>query len=246
MSLLSRIPSRVRSLLIGKPFGEVFPPRAAPKSLPVDGRTAALRVLRDYVTDLTFYRENREGESKTPLGFQILHRNFHIEDPDENTKLVTPSIRIKPGAATYQSIGLGSYVMESTRNVFAPGTVLQWQSEYNERIMLEIIASKKAERRAILSGLETALTPTEQMAGIRFVMPDYYDVSVCYTLNGRPSGVDDSEATHNRRKVQLEIEMRFTIVALVNTVDFTPTVKVNVDVDQDTNLPIDSTDPTAC
>lgn len=227
----------LRKLLFGNPFGEVFPPKPNPPPLSIDGRTAALRVLRQYVTELTFYRAGDKGSP--PVPFKILPANFHIEWPDGAQDMVTPSIVVRESPnATYNAIGLASYVEEETADAYQKGTVLQWQSEYNENINLEIWASSKAERRAILAGLETAFVPTEQMYGIRFQMPEYFDELVCFSLNKRRI-IDDAGSGRNRRLAQLEVEMRFTVVALVNYVPLQPTIVVNTDVDMDTQVPVD-------
>lgn len=229
-------PPAVRDLLSGTPFGEIFPPKAAAPFLSIDGRTAALHVLKTYITNLTFYRY--AGPTAPPIAFSIKPANFAIEQPDYVEDEVFPSVAIIADRADYDVIGLVSYIEEDTRDVYAPGTVLQWQSEYVETINLELYASKKSERRAMLAGLETAFSPTEQYSGLRFKMPEYYDELVCFTLNRREI-MDDVDSAKNRRKAQLEMEMRFNIVALVNYVDAVPQIKVNVDVDMDTMQPVD-------
>jgi hypothetical protein len=218
------------------PFGETYPSRGNPPALAIDGRTAALRLLREYVTELTFYRANQTG--LPPIPFQIKPENFHIEWPDTEHELKMPSAVVMQSRGIYDVIGLVGYIQEETRDVFAPGTVVQWQAEYVETVNLEIRASTRAERRAIVAGLEIAISPTEQMSGIRFIMPAYFNQLVCFTLNKREN-MDTSDAARYRRAVQLEIEMRFNIVALVNYAPLQPIVKTNTDVDQDTLLPVD-------
>lgn len=224
-------------------FGDVFPPKAVVPFLSIDGRTAALHVLRDYVCNLEFFRY--AGPNVPPTGFSILPANFAIEWPDYTKDEVFPSIAIIPARADYDVIGLVSYIEEDTRDLYKPGTVLQWQAEYVETIQLEIVASKKSERRAILSGIETAFSPTEQMSGLRFRMPEYYDELVCFTLMKRAL-MDTPDSARNRRVAQVEMQMRFNIVALVNATDTKLQVKVNTDVDMDTMQSVDlSTDPNA-
>jgi hypothetical protein len=229
---------QLRTVLQGVPWGEVFPPRAPPPPLSIDGRTAALHILREYVTNLTFYRFMGKGLSPKP--FQIPPEHFHIEWPDSTEDMVLPSVAIVHSRADYDVIGLVSYVEENTRDVYAPGTVLQWQAEYVETIQLEIWCSKMSERRAILAGLEVSFSPTEQMSGVRFMMPEYFNELVCFTMMRREI-MDEPDSAKNRRKAQLELEMRFNIVTLVNYNTFQPVVKVNTDVDQDTQVPVDLT-----
>lgn len=236
-------PQAVRGLLSGTPFGELYPPKTGRPFLAIDGRTAALHVLREYVTNLVFYRSG--GPMAPPIAFSIKEANFHIEWPDYEVDEVSPSIAIVSSRANYDVIGLVSYIEEETRDVYGQGTVLQWQAEYVETINLEVMTAKKAERRAILAGLETSFSPTEQYSGLRFRMPEYYDELVCFTLNKREV-MDDPDSAKNRRKAQLEMEMRFNIVALVNYQDAKPVIQVNVDANVDTGTPVDlSTDPNA-
>lgn len=236
--------SSLRKLLFGSPFGEVFPPRENPQNLAVDGRTVALRILREYITNLNFFLPGAKG-SRQVKKFNILPENFHIEWPDHEEDLRFPGIVVVPSRARYDVIGLVAYVEETTRDVYAPGTVLQWQGEYVETIQLEIQASTRPERRSILAGIETAINPTEQMSGLRFRMPDYYNELVCFTLNDREN-LDDPFSAKNRRRAQLGIEMRFNIVALVNYSPLTPQVTTNTDVKQPDGTPVDlTTDPNA-
>ena len=236
-------PPSSRALLQGVPWGEIFPTKANPVALAIDGRTAALRVLRAYVCALDFYRENAPGSA--PIKFRIDPANFHIEWPDATQATVFPSIAIVPSRADYNAIGLVSYLEEDTRDVFAPGTVIQWQAEYIETFNLEVWAEKKGQRRGLLAALETSLSPTEQMSGIRFDMPEYFNEKVCFVLNRREL-MDTADSSRNRRSAQLEIEMRFNIVALVNYVPLVPQIAINVDVDQSNNVDIDiTTDPSA-
>ncbi len=228
-------PPKLRGTLFGTPWGEIFPPKANPKPLAVDGRTVALRILREYVTNLTFYRSG--GLGKPVIPFQIQPENFAIEWPDNPQDLKLPSVVVMGSRANYDIIGLVSYIEENTRNKFAPGTCIQWQMEHLETINLEIWASAKAERRAILAGLETALTPTEQMSGIRFTMPDYFNELVTFTPMRREI-YDEPDAMRNRRRAQIELQMRFNIVALVNVLPMNPSVLVQTDVDMESGLPI--------
>lgn len=228
-------PPALRSRLFGSPWGEVYPPRPNPHPPAVDGRTVALETLREYICALRFFRPGAPGTPDIP--FVIEPQNFHIEWPDDPKAMVFPSIAVINSRGNYDVIGLVSYIEEDTRDVFAPGTVVQWQSEYVETINLEIWANTRPERRALISGIETAISPTEQMSGVRFSMPGYFNELVCFTLNRREV-IDNPSSAERRRSAQLEIEMRFNIVALVNYVEFAPQLKAVVDVDEDTGIPI--------
>jgi hypothetical protein len=216
-------------------WGEIFPPRANPPPLSVDGRTVALRALRDYVTALTFYRSG--GMGKPVIPFRIAPENFHIELPDNPQDTKLPSVVIMGSRADYDVIGLVSYIEEGTLNKFAPGTAVQWQMEHVETINVEIWASAKAERRAILAGLEVAFTPYEQMSGIRFILPDYFNELVCFTIMRREI-FDEPDAARNRRRAQIELQMRFNVVTLVNVLPLNSSSTVNTNIDQTTGQPV--------
>jgi hypothetical protein len=237
---MPNFPSALRPLVQGQPWGETFPPKPSPQlsQIAIDGRTAALHVLRDYVTNLIFYRYM--GPTAPIKPFQIPPDHFYIEWPDSTEDMVMPSIAIVHDRADYDVIGLVSYIEENTRDVYAPGTVLQWQAEYVETINLEIWASKQAERRGILAGLEISFSPTEQMSGVRFIMPEYFNELVCFTMMRREI-MDEPDSARNRRKAQLELQMRFNIVTLINYSELATQVKIDTDVDMDTQIPVDLT-----
>lgn len=230
--MAARFTKHLRSLLVKNqsPFGDVFPPKENPQALAIDGRTAALRVLREYICNQIFFREMGPGQHSKP--FTIPLEQFEIEQPDTNKDQVSPSLAVVPGDhADYDNLGLGVYLEEETRDLYAVGTVLMVLCEYNEKIRLEIQSDYKSVRRGLFSALETCLSPTELMSGVRFKMPEYYDELVCFTLMTRGLG-EDAGSARNRRKGWLEIEMRFNVVALVNYLPFEPSVQVNTDVSQ--------------
>jgi hypothetical protein len=236
--------AELKDILYGDAFGEVFPPKENPDFLTVDARTAAMRVLRRYISLLQFFRAGDIGGK--PIPFRIPEEDIHIEWPDNEVNLRYPSIVfLSQGRAQLAAIGLGTNLIEDSADRFASGTVLQVQNEYTENFAIEIHASKKPERRAILAGLEIALTPTEQMYGIRFTVKEYYDQVCCFSLGEREI-FDEADAALNRRRARLYVELRINTVALVNYRRVEPMMKVNVDVDQDTGVPVDLTPPPCC
>jgi hypothetical protein len=236
--MAGRFTAHLRSLLVRNqnPFGETFPPRENPPVLAIDGRTAALRVLREYVCNQVFFREM--GRGVPPAPFRLKEEQFEIEQPDKNKDQVSPSIAVIPGDhVDYDAIGLGVCVEEETRDLYAPGTVLLRMSEYTELIKLEIQSDYKSVRRGMFAALESCLSPTELMYGIRFRMPEYYEELVCFSLMRRGMA-DDATSALNRRRGWLEVEMRFNTVALVNYVPLDVSVQVNTDVTQPYGVPV--------
>jgi hypothetical protein len=234
----------IQSLLVGDAWGGVYPPKPNPPPLVVDGRTVALRIFRRYLSELEFFRPGSAADPATgtpagpPVAFHVCEPNILIGWPDSEQEAQFPGIALTGGTAQYLAIGLGNYIDEDTVDKYQRGTAVQWQSEYSENLTLEIWAATLPELRAILSGTETALTPTEVMYGIRFRMPEYFGQLVTFSLMSREN-IDDADAARGRRRARLVVEMRFNVVALVNVLTLHQTLKTDVDVDEDTSIPID-------
>lgn len=232
---MPKLSKKIRDLLWGQPFGEVYPRREAPPPPVYDGRTAALRILREYFSELVFYRpggKDELGESKDPIAFKIDPRDIHIEWPDNEAELRAPSLAfLSIGPADYESIGMTCYVDERWKE---PGYLLTWMSNYKETFSIDIWCETKQQRRSVILGLEQSLSPLEYMAGIRFVMPDYYGQLVTFSLVNREI-VDDEMASVLRRKAKLLVEMNFHVCALYPVNPLEPVVDIQVDTDEDTN-----------
>ena len=238
---LSSLPAAVAALIKGRIYGLVYPVRAQPAPLSVDGRTIALRTLAQYIAALTFYRPGAPGCQ--PIPFTIPVEHFFIEQPDTKQSMPFPSISVVHDTAKYDVIGLVSYVEEDSFGIYGAGTVVQWMSEYIEDIQLEVWCNTKAERRAILGGIETSMSPTEQQSGVRFHMPDYFDQLVCFELNDRKL-IDGPDAARGRRSATLGIKMRFNIVKLINATTMQPSIVTAVDVTADgTPVTLDPSNP---
>lgn len=231
----------LRKLLWGTPWGTVFPERANPPPLSYDGRTVALRILRKYLSEITFRRpggRDAKGAPLAPIDFRIAEKDIQIGWPDYEKEMTYPSLVFLHGAGDYDMIGLTSYVEEDTRDKYAPGTVVMWMSEYVETFQIEIWANKRSELRSILAGVETALSPTEQMYGLRFRMADYFDQLVRFSP-GKRQEFDEADSARNRRRARIDVEMAFHVVALVNYVLVQPELRVVTDVDPDFNTAVE-------
>lgn len=220
-------------------FGQVWPPRNPPPiAVPTeDGRTVALRQLRTYVANLTFFRPGNTGARPIPV--RIPEDHFHIEWPERIEDMIMPCIAVVESNGPYLSIGLGpSYIDPRSEDVYAPGTVVQWQAEYREKINLEIWTEEKSQRRAILAGLETAFSPAEQISGVRFLMPGFFGQLVTFDLNARRI-IDDKDSAIRRRRAQVEMGMRLTTVRLVNKVTLRPVTSAVVGFPGEVDLSLD-------
>lgn len=219
----------ITKVLVGLPWGEVYPDKPAPPPPALDGRTAGLRILARYISELTFFRENKPGEDAIP--FKIALDNIHIEWPDDadivNAKLPIIAL-ISGGDIDYQFVGMGNWVDESTRDVHGRNTVLQVQNENVEPIFIEVLCATKQQRAALREGLVNALSPTEFMAGIRFKMPDFYNQTATFSLQ-RGTVVEGEDSVRNRRALRLVVEFSYLDVVLVNCEPLTPQITTFVD-----------------
>lgn len=214
------LPPEVADLLIGDPFGAVDPPKPDLPPPARAGRSAAIKSLGDYLCARTYWRSG--GTDKPLIPFRVPREQFLDEWPDDDVDLVFPSIGVEPDLGNYESIGLGSYIREETRDQFGPGTVIQQQGEYIENLQVQIWASKKAERAALVQGIEDGMIPTEQRYGLYLKMPGYYNGAARFSLMSRKN--IDEEAAQGRRTALLTIELCFCVVRLVRCVDLRPVV----------------------
>lgn len=221
-----------RDLLVGDPFGEVYPPRPLPDPPPQDARTLALESLRTYLSEIFFLRRNAEG--LPPFRYRIPASQIFIDATNWNDECPLPAIVVLPRTATYESLGLGTPLIESTHNVYGTGTALQDQSEYTEPMVLEIWAAQPPERQGILAVLERLMMPTEAMAGLRLRVPGYYDQTATFEWMTRVN-VDDEMTHRNRMRAQIVVQLRIHLVSLVNVELMTvqPSVEAGEDVDPD-------------
>lgn len=222
----------IAELLVGRPFGDVYPPGQPLAVETKDGRTACLEVLAHFLAAIPMAYppgcDRNPGLKAPPLPFSIPASRIEIEEPPPNpAEHVTkyPSIGIVAlGEAENASLGLGTYLDESTIDKFGKGTALQRQAEHVETLGLEVWAESRPERRAVIAALENALSPTEQMAGLYLRIPAYYLQVARFTL--KSTSLDDSLAGEMRWRATIKVELNFTVVALVRWASFAPSASV--------------------
>lgn len=205
------------------------PGRPAVPSPAVDARTHAMRAFQRFLSTLRFFRAGNVGGD--PTCFQVPEADIFIEMPDNVEDLRFPSLAFLPSRANYDSYGLGpAQMMEDTLDVYGPGTTLVQQAEYSETFAVEVWASKKAERRALLAGIETALMSFDDSWALRMRLPDYYDRTAVFALSQREV-FDDPDVVRNRRRGHLYVELRVDVVRLVNANELRPYLFTTVDDD---------------
>jgi hypothetical protein len=236
-TFLRRIVSGTQPLV-----GDVLPARAPPPVPQFDGRTAALRALKEYVCALQFYRPG-DNPIGRPIPFTVDPRNFHIDIPDYEyaTDFAAGTCAVVPtGRYTYDETGLSTFFDEASWNAIQPATVLQVMSTYTERFDLDYRCALKQQRRAFKAGLEVAFSPVENVAVLRLNTRGYFGQTAEFSLlDGALT--DTADEGMRRRSVKSGVQLSIQVVRLVSTVTFKPVPLLNVDVDQATGTPVATT-----
>jgi hypothetical protein len=189
-----------------------------------DARTAGLQALAEYISELTFYKAGEPG--KPPVPFQIPIDNIYVEQPDNEEDLCMPSIAFMPAGGEANMDWLGHYD-ETSVDEFGKDTVLYVKGEHIEFINLHIYTQFRADRRAIIGGLQSALVPVEEIWGFTLVCPNYYR----QTVSIAPMGVtiqDGDGSANNRREAMFRIDMRINVVALTNYRNIMPLIRTEL------------------
>src|SRR3974390_74479 len=165
----------------GTLWSRVIPEQPRIPNPPLDAREHAIAALLGSLAGVTFEIENPPGP---PAAFRIPRSHLLDEWPDALKSLTFPSIVVLPGDPVIIPRGLANSVDESTHDTFGRGTAVLPLHEHQERIVLEIWATTRFQRAAIVAGLQRAFDPAEEMSGIRITLPDYLGQVAGFTLQG--------------------------------------------------------------
>lgn len=215
-----------RDLLFNNTLGDVYPPQPAPPLPDKDARDYALERLRDYMCALIFRRTNAPGLPSIP--FRLPPDSIQIQQPDDLKNLPLPGIGIVPGRGVHESFGLGPPVIqEKTAGIAGPGTALLRNGDYVEDFIIEVWGSKKAERRALVAGLKSALRANDGSYSIYLSLPQYWNMTAEFTLN-ESQYLDGDEVSRNRRRAHIMVTMRVCEVTLTNVRRLNASVETTV------------------
>ena len=200
--------------LIVSPYGKIWPKKEYQPLPSLDIRTIALRKFAEFLSLLKF---QRAGDSPgNTIEFQIPIEQIYIEQPDNLDELKFPSIGFLPGRGVSEPMGLGPpEPLDDTLHVFGRDTILLQPGEYNEEFTIEVWGTKKAERRALIAGISSALRYSQVSYPIRIEIPEYYNRVVEFTLEGNEH-IDDGDIVRGRRRGHLFVTMRLPEVQLIN------------------------------
>lgn len=229
---------RLRSIVEGALWGDVVPEQVPPPMPHLDARQHAVAALLDYLALETF---RIDDSPNAPKGFRIPRLHLLDEWPDDEKTLTFPTIVALPGEVTIIPHGLVNDVDESTRDVFAPGTSLLVTHEHQERFPLEVWATTRFERAAIVATLERTFDPTEERSGLLLELPRYFDQVARFTLEGSQK-IDDPDAARRRRRARMTIRLEVEVVRLVAVSELEPSAEVEV-VSKDDPTPVTPDDP---
>ena len=204
-------------------FGQ--PLRSLADPLPsLDARTHALKTLKQYISLLVFGRTGDAGGP--PKVFRIDPANIHEEQPDDPAALKFPAVAFLPAPGEHEEFGLGPpRFLEDSVDVYGQGTVLVYMSDYVEQLVVETWGSHKAERRALLAGLELAFRCYDGSYATMFKLPDYYN-QIARVWVETTRYIDDPDIVRGRRRGQLVLWLVVPEVQLVRYVKLRPTVSV--------------------
>lgn len=204
-------------LLRGRPIGAVGGPgRTGPVPLPhLDARELALITFARFVSLLVFQRTGDAGKEGPSIAFRVPPDRVHVYQPDNVEDAPFPGIGILPGRVRHEGRGLGPPVeLEETMDLFAPDTMLVWQSDHVETLGIEVVADKQPARVAIVAGLKKALQSDDGSGALRLVCRNYFDRVAAFRLD-ESEQLDDADAARNRRRAHLFVLLQVPEVQLV-------------------------------
>lgn len=190
----------------------------------VEGRTAALNALFDYLCSLVFYRSG--GVGKPPHAFQLDRTECYVEWPENVEELKFPAVGVQSGDGQTMPIGLSPVIDDDSIDVYGKGTALWRLWDYHEPCALEVWATSRAERRALIAGIQQAFSPSMDVSNLRLTLPTYFNTLACYTLIS-VQRVDD-QAPKNRRLAVIRFDLQYEVVRHARYLPLDPTVYMDV------------------
>ncbi len=205
-----RRPEQLREMLTGDSFFlvEGGNQRLTLARLPdKDGRHHALERLAQFIRLVTFRRTAGTGEPEAKP-FRLKGEQVTVGRPDDKGgEADLPAIAILPGTGTHDSLGLGiPELIDETFGLYGDGTAVVKIGEYIETITLEVVAAKRAERRAIVAGLEVIFRMVADQGSLLLKLPEYFGAVADFNLE-TSSYVEDNYASQNRRVARLSVTL---------------------------------------
>lgn len=214
--------------------GVGFPVKAALPAPAASARDVGLDAFASWIATLRFLRAGNRGGP--PIPFRIPKARVHTEQPDSVEDLKFPSAVFIPQRGQYvRGLG-GGELLDETIDVYGKGSAVLLLGQYTELMAIESWSSKRAERRAIIAALETAMMLGEGSMALRLALPGYFDSTVVLSLEEQER-IDDLDTARNRRKGRLYVQMTIPVARLVNAITLLPyVVDLTGEADLDSDL----------
>lgn len=209
----------------GRLWGDVRPRAPAPPPPGVDARQHAVHALMDYLATVEFTLD--QGDESPSRSFRIKRANLLDEWPDDPKDLVFPTIVALPGEVVLTGRGFANDLDEQTRDLFGPGTCVLPLHEHQEKFVLEVWATTRFQRAAIVAGLEGAFDPAEEYSGLRLALPGYFGQVARFTLDSNQRQ-DDPDSARRRRNSRLTVRLEVDVVRLVRVVELKASARATV------------------
>lgn len=224
-----------------QPIGVVFPPHSDAPNLPdLGAREHALRRFLDFLAALPFMRTM----AGPPQAFVVPRDQMFVNMPDAEQGAPAgqklPTLAFTTSTADKTADGwLGPAILiDGTENVFAPDTALFWVGSHTEPLVLEVVASSRAVRRAITEGVSQVLRSSDDSGALRLSLPGYFGQDATFTLMD-VTYFEEPDAVRNRRKAHLTIQLYVDEVLLANAVDIKPFLTAEVGVQVQTTVQVE-------
>ena len=162
-------------------------------ALDFDVLTVANIALSRLILGMEIFSVNLEALLKNPADLQV--RTFKITDviyeyPRAEEEKKTPVATIEQGSEIlYGGKGETPHLLEETRDVYLPGTVLRSVSSASVELIVTVTLGHKDERRGVRAAFERYLLtePDSEKFGRRIVVRECFDRSVRFLLLGSPT-----------------------------------------------------------
>lgn len=205
----------VDDMLRGTRLGVTYPQVVLPAPSAFEARMHALRRLREYLCLIDFYRAGATAPYRLPP------QDVHLEQPDAIDALRFPCVSIIAGRSEQISQLGGSIIDEATFGKYGQGTVVVQDYEHQELLTLEVMASSRAERTGLATGIDAALQPIAGVSSLRLSLPAYYDSTAVFSsMSGQT--IDDPDVVKGRRRAHRYVMLRVPALRLVGAMHLRP------------------------